>query len=37
MLKNEVSIDETTNTFMTRLGEYADREEAFDFGLWLEM
>jgi hypothetical protein len=37
MLKNEVAIDETTKTFMERLGEYADREDAFDFGLWLEM
>jgi hypothetical protein len=37
MLKNEVAIDETTGTFMKRMGAFADQEEAFDFGLWLEM
>jgi hypothetical protein len=37
MLKNEAAIDETTKTFMDRIGGYAEREEAFDFGLWLEM
>jgi hypothetical protein len=37
MLKNEVAIDETTNTFMERMRAFADQEEAFDFGLWLEM
>jgi hypothetical protein len=37
MLKNETAIDETTDTFMERMGEYADGKETFDFGLWLEM
>jgi hypothetical protein len=37
MLKNEGAIDGVTNTFMKRMGEFADRQEAFDFGLWLEM
>jgi hypothetical protein len=37
MLKNEVAIDETTDIFIERMGGFADREEAFNFGLWLEM
>jgi hypothetical protein len=37
MLKNESAIDDTNTLFMTRIGEFADRKEAFDFGKWLEM
>jgi hypothetical protein len=37
ILKNEVAIDEVVNLFMKKLGEFADREEALDLGLWLEM
>jgi hypothetical protein len=37
MLKNESAIDDTMNLFTERLGEFADRKEAFDFGNWLEM
>lgn len=37
MLKNEGALDETMNLFMQRIGEFADQNEAFDFGLWLEM
>lgn len=35
--KNEAALDETLELFMERLGGFADRSEAFDFGLWLEM
>ncbi|KAF2132974.1 cytochrome P450 [Dothidotthia symphoricarpi CBS 119687] len=37
MLKNEGALDKTANLFMERLGDFADRNESFDFGLWLEM
>lgn len=30
-------MDETVLLFIQRLNEFADRQEAFDFGLWLEM
>jgi len=37
ILKMESFLDETTELFVTRIGEFADRGEAFDFGMWLEM
>lgn len=37
VLKCETGLDETVLLFNQRLGEFADRQEAFDFGLWLEM
>lgn len=37
ILKNEAALDETMNLFMHRIGEFADRDEIFDFGHWLEM
>lgn len=37
VLKNEKSIDDVLNLFLKRVGEFADRKEAFDFGKWLEM
>ncbi|KAJ4330396.1 Cytochrome P450 monooxygenase acrts1 [Didymella glomerata] len=37
MLKNERALDEVVDLFMQKLGEFADRKIAFDFGEWLEM
>lgn len=37
ILKSEVGLDEMLDLFMERLAGFADRGEAFDFGLWLEM
>ena len=37
ILKNERTLDELLTLFGKRLGEFADREEDVDFGLWLEM
>lgn len=37
ILRNEDHLDDCVNLFMKRLGEFADRKEEFDFGLWLEM
>jgi hypothetical protein len=37
ILKNEPGLDETLELFLERLGSFADSNEAFDFGLWLEM
>jgi hypothetical protein len=37
MLKNEKALDEVVDLFMQKLGEFADRKIAFDFGEWLEM
>ncbi|KAJ4294347.1 hypothetical protein N0V90_008037 [Kalmusia sp. IMI 367209] len=37
VLKNEESIDAVLTLFLKRVGEFADRKEAFDFGKWLEM
>ncbi|TID12828.1 cytochrome P450 [Venturia nashicola] len=35
--KNEPGMDVILNLFMERLDGFADNQEAFDFGLWLEM
>jgi hypothetical protein len=35
--KNERGMDSMLQLFMKRLGTFADNNEAFDFGLWLEM
>jgi hypothetical protein len=37
ILKSEAALDKTVDLFIERLSEFADKEEAFDFGLWLEM
>ncbi|KAF2710606.1 cytochrome P450 [Pleomassaria siparia CBS 279.74] len=37
ILRNEDQLDGCVNLFIERLGEFADRKEDFDFGLWLEM
>jgi len=37
VLKNEEGIDDVLSLLLQRIGEFADREEAFDFGRWLEM
>ncbi|KAF2020437.1 cytochrome P450 [Aaosphaeria arxii CBS 175.79] len=37
ILKNEDSVDGCVTLFVERLRGFADRNEAFDFGLWLEM
>lgn len=37
ILKNEAELDSTLLLFLERLNGFADRKEAFDFGLWLEM
>jgi hypothetical protein len=37
VLKSEPELDTTGDIFMQRLGEFADRGEEFNFGLWLEM
>jgi hypothetical protein len=37
ILKSEAELDKTVTLFIERLGEFADKQEAFDFGLWLEM
>jgi hypothetical protein len=37
MLKNEQALDDLVKLFGDKLGGFADRQEAFDFGLWLEM
>lgn len=37
VLKSEPELDKTRAIFVQRLEEFADRKEAFDFGLWLEM
>ncbi|KAI4954248.1 hypothetical protein J4E91_001958 [Alternaria rosae] len=37
ILKNEPNLDATLELFLERLGSFADGNEAFDFGLWLEM
>ncbi|KAI8931128.1 Cytochrome P450 monooxygenase acrts1 [Plenodomus lindquistii] len=36
VLKNETTIDKTTEMFVERIGGSADRAEKVDFGLWLE-
>lgn len=35
--KNEPNMDSILDLFMERLNSFADKKEAFDFGLWLEM
>lgn len=37
ILRNEDHMDDCVRLFINRMGEFADREEPFDFGLWLEM
>lgn len=37
MLKNEKALDEVVQSFMDKLGEFADTQTAFNFGEWLEM
>lgn len=37
MLKNERALDDLVNLFVDRLAGFADSQDAFDFGLWLEM
>jgi hypothetical protein len=37
VLKSEPALDEARNVFIQRLDEFADKNEEFDFGLWLEM
>ena len=37
ILRNEPQLDGCLNLFLERLGGFADRNEDFDFGLWLEM
>jgi hypothetical protein len=37
ILKSEGELDTTLNLFMKRIGEFADKNQAFDFGFWLEM
>jgi hypothetical protein len=37
VLKSEPALDEARDVFIQRLDEFADRNEEFDFGLWLEM
>ena len=37
VLRNEEHMDDCVRLFIDRAGEFADREEPFDFGLWLEM
>jgi hypothetical protein len=37
ILKSEKKLDATLETFLERVKGFAEREEAFDFGLWLEM
>jgi cytochrome P450 len=37
ILKNEQLMDQNVDMFVRRLGEFADRAEEVDFGLWLEM
>ncbi|KAI8942112.1 hypothetical protein NX059_000207 [Plenodomus lindquistii] len=37
VLRSEPRLDDTVSLFLTRLGEFADNNEVFDFGLWLEM
>jgi hypothetical protein len=37
MLKNERALDDLVNLFVDKLAVFADRQDAFDFGLWLEM
>lgn len=37
ILKNEPNLDATLELFLERLGSFADGNETFDFGLWLEM
>jgi hypothetical protein len=37
VLRNEDQMDDCLRLFLNRMEEFADREESFDFGLWLEM
>ncbi|KAF2819337.1 cytochrome P450 [Ophiobolus disseminans] len=37
VMKSEPGIDQTVQLFIRRLGEFADSDQEFDFGLWLEM
>lgn len=37
VLRNEDQMDDCVRLFINRMGEFADREEPFDFGFWLEM
>jgi hypothetical protein len=37
ILKNEPGLDKTLELFLARLDSFADSNEAFDFGIWLEM
>ncbi|RYO34967.1 hypothetical protein AA0111_g3638 [Alternaria arborescens] len=37
MLKNERALDDLVKLFGDKLGGFADCQDAFDFGLWLEM
>lgn len=37
VLRNEYKLDKTVELFLQRISGFADRKEAFDFGLWLEM
>jgi hypothetical protein len=37
VLKSEAKLDESKEVFVQRLDEFADRNEEFDFGIWLEM
>ncbi|KAJ4363553.1 hypothetical protein N0V83_009849 [Neocucurbitaria cava] len=37
ILKSESLLDESGSLFLQRLDGFADKNEAFDFGLWLEM
>jgi hypothetical protein len=37
VLKSEPELDKSINLFVQRLDEFADRNEEFDFGMWLEM
>lgn len=36
-MKSEAELDKSLELFLLRLGEFADKDEAFDFGQWLEM
>jgi hypothetical protein len=37
VLRSEPELDKSKNLFVQRLNEFADRNEEFDFGIWLEM
>jgi len=37
VLKSEDYISEVSELFLTRLGEFADRKQSIDLGLWLQM